>query len=271
MHDFLNETGEFTEEFKTALPEMLGEEHKDSKVFDDIPSISALVKSHADTKTALGKKLDNVITKPGENATDEEKATYAQTIAEAAGAPKEASGYEFFKSEKLPEGMERSQATEDAYRALFFKHKVSAAVVKELSQAFEEMQIGSFNSVTEADKVAVAEKADEEQRVFDAGCTKLKTEWPGEKLPANARISLAAINAFADDDLKAALKEVKMYENASDLAAWKKAGVPLNTLKTFYKVGLKTLDASVLGGEHSSHEEGSEKDKARKMYPNTKA
>ena len=249
MPDFLTDTGEFTDEFRTALPEMMGDEHKDSKVFDDIPGIGALVKSHLDTKAAVGKKLDNVIQKPADGATDEVKAAYRAELATASGAPAAASEYDFFKSEKLPEGMVRSQETEDKFRQLFFEHKTPKATVLALSKVFEEIQTTGFNALMENDKVEAAKKADAEQKAFDERCAKVKTDWPGDKLPENARMSLAFINKFGSDELKAALKAANMYENAADLAAWVKAGVPLDTLQLFHAIVVETgLDAKLLGG-----------------------
>lgn len=266
MPEFLTDTGDFTDEFKTALPGMLGENHVDSKVMDDIPNISALVKSHADTKSALSKKLDNVIQKPGDSATDDEKAAYRTALAEASGAPKEASEYEFYKADKLPEGMERSTELEDKFRAVFHEHKAPKALVKALSQVFEEVQIAGFNGVMEADKVEKAKVADEKQKQFETESTVLKTDWPGDQLPTNARISLAAIQKYGSDELIKKLKDAGMYENAADIAKWRDSGVPIETLRLFHKIGKETLSAEALGKSG-----GGATGKKTSMYSRTKA
>lgn len=274
--DGITNEGGFEDSFRSdVLPGAIGEEHKGTQLFDDIPDVQTLCKRFADTKTAYDKKLDNVIQKPPDDAPDEVKATYRSELATASGAPAAASEYEFFKSEKLPEGMERSQELEDRFRQVFFEHKTPKALVKALSQVFEESQVAAFTSVMETDQQAAdeaakvaAEKADAEQRTFDEGCTALKTEWPGEKLAGNARISLAAIEKFGSDELITNLKKANMYENAADLAAWKTAGIPLATLRLFHKVGLATLDASVLGGGKGGAGSGGTK---KSMYARTKA
>ena len=243
------EDGSFTDAGRQAMVSAAGEGHEETTLFDDVKGFSGLCKRFADTKTSHDKKLENVIQKPADDATEEVKTAYRNQLAEASGAPKDASGYEFFKAEKLPEGMERSQQMEDDVRAIFHKHGASAALVKDMSEYFENAQIGAFNGLVESDKKVAAEKADAEQKLFDEGCTALKTEWPGDDLAKNARISLAAINQFATDELKKGLAAANMYENATDLTKWKEAGVKLETLRIFHNVGLKTLDAETLGGK----------------------
>lgn len=264
----ITDEGVFEESFRTdVLPDYLGEDHKGSKVMDDVKDVKTLVKRFADTKSSHDKKLENVIQKPADDASDEVKAAYRAELAAASGAPEAATEYEFYKSEKLPEGMERSQELEDKMRSILFEHKAPKALVLALSQAFEELQIGSFNAIVEADKQAAATAADEKQKAFDEKSTALKTDWPGDKLAANARISLAAINKFGTEELIKKLKEADIYENAADLAKWREAGVPLATLRLFHKVGLETLDAKVLSGGAGAGGGG----KKKSLYGRTKA
>ena len=269
--EVFDDEGNFTETGRASLVGHAGEGHADTKVFDDVKGLGGLCKAFADTKSALGRKLENVIEIPADDAADDIRAAYRAKIATASGHPADAADYKFFKSETLPEGMTRSQDFEDKFRAIFHAGGASTALVETLTKEFEEMQIAAFNGFQEQDKIDAAAEADETQRVFDEGCAKLKTDWPGDKLAVNARISLAAIEMFGDDELKGKLKEAGMYENASDLAAWNKAGVPLNTLRLFNRVGLKTLDAKILAGNvGGGGGGGSEEDKAKAMYPNTK-
>ena len=270
--DGITNDGVFEDSFRTdILPGAIGDEHKGTKLFDDVPDVQTLCKRFADTKASHDKKLENIIQKPADDATEEVKTAYRTELATASGAPDTAAGYEFFKPEKLPEGMEYDTAVEDKYRAFFAEHKVPKVTAMALSKIFAETAISNFETLIETDRQAAATKADEEQKAFDEGCTSLKTAWPGDKLATNARISLAAINKFGNEELIKNLKEAKMYENAADLAAWKKAGVSLDTLQLFHKVALETLDANALGGEAGSRDgTPSISEKARKMYPNTK-
>ncbi len=266
-----NDDGSFTDTGKASLVTLAGEGHSETKVFDDIPNYGALVKAYADTKSAYGKKLENVIQKPADDAGDDVKAAYKAEIAKAHGAPPDASGYKFYKSETLPEGMERQQEIEDTFRAVFDKHKASAGLVEELSEVFEKLQIKSFTDLIEANKQIEATANDEKQKAIDTSHTALKDLWKGDDLGKNARISLKALDIFGSDELKKKIADAKMYENATDLAAWHAAGVPAETLQLFYNVALKTLSAKVLGGDEPGGGGGAltDKDKAAKMYPNT--
>ncbi|KKK51471.1 hypothetical protein LCGC14_3114610, partial [marine sediment metagenome] len=228
--------------------------------------------AYADTKSAMGKKQENVIQKPADDASDDVKAAYKAEIAKAGGAPDSAADYEFFKAEKLPDGMERSQELEDKFRAVFHEHKAPKALVTALSQVFEETQIGAFTALMEANSAEAAKVADEKQKRIETSHTELKTLWPGDDLGKNARISLKAINIFGADDLKKNLADAKIYENATDLAAWEKAGVPAATLQLFHKVALKTLDAKQLGDDTpgSDHDMTTAQGRADALYAKTK-
>lgn len=266
--DGITNEGVFEDSFRTdVLPGYLGDDHKGSKVMDDVKDVATLVKRFADTKSSHDKKLENVIQKPADDASEEIKAAYRAELATASGAPAAASEYEFFKSEKLPDGMERSGELEDKFRTAFFEHKASKALVKALSQIFEEHQVGAFNSLVETDKQEAAKRADETQKTFDTACTAFKTDFPGEKLAAEARIGLETINKFGSEELKKKLKDANIYENAADLTKWRDSGVPLETLRFMIKVGHETLDASVLGGDTPGGGGGGKK---KSMYQRTK-
>ncbi len=267
------EDGNFTDEGRKALITGAGEGHAETKAFDDIKNLAGLAKVCVDSKAAASRKMENAIEIPADDADDATKSAYRDRLATAAGAPTEASGYEFHKPEKLPEGMEYNQAAEDAARAFFFEHKFSKAHVAALTKFNAEGKIAEHTaSATQATTDAAA-AADEKQRVLTEGYESLKTDWPGEKLAVNNRIALAAIDIFGDDDLKAKLKEADMYANATDDAAWEKAGVPAATRRLFHKIGLRTLDAKALAGAKTSGTDKNtmtDKDRAKSMYPNTK-
>lgn len=260
-----NEDGSFTDAGRQAMISYAGEEHKDTKLFDDVKDFPGVCKRLADTKSSHDKKLENVIQKPADDASDEVKAAYRAQLAEASGAPKTATEYEFYKSEKLPDGMERSQELEDKMRTILFEHKAPKTLVLALSQAFEEFQIGSFNAIIETDRQTAATAADEKQGAFDTACTAMKEKYPGEKLATEARIGLLVINKYGTEELVKKLKDANMYENAADLTKWRDSGVPLETLQFMIKVGHETLDAKFLGNPPSGPAEKSS------MYARTKA
>ncbi len=266
-----SDDGNFTDEGRKALITGAGEGHAETKAFDDIKNLAGLAKVCVDSKAAASRKMDDFIQIPKADDDEATKAAYRDRVL-AAGAPTEAAGYEFHKPEKLPEGMEYDQAAEDAARAFFFEHKFSKAHVAALTKFNAEGKVAAHTASATQATTDAATEADEKQRVLTEGYESLKTDWPGEKLAVNNRIALAAIDIFGDDDLKAKLKEADMYTNATDDAAWEKAGVPAATRRLFHKIGLRTLDAKALAGAKTSGTDKNtmtDKDRAKSMYPNT--
>ncbi len=267
------EDGTFTDEGRKALISGAGEGHAETKMFGDIKNLAGLAKVAADSNAAASRKLDNVIEIPGDDADDATKSAYHARLATAAGAPTEAAGYEFHKPEKMPEGMEYDQAAEDLARVFFFENKFSKAQVVALTKFNADGKIAQFAAMAEQATTDAAADADEKQKALTEGYDKLKTDWPGEKLPENNRIALAAINIFGDKDLKAKLKAADIYTNATNDTAWEEAGVPVKTRRLFHQVGLRTLDAKALAGARTSAADKStmtDTEKARSRYPNTK-
>ncbi len=261
------EDGSFTDTGRAIMVAAAGDDHKETKAFDDIPNFAGLCKVHADTKSKLGAKLDNVIQKPADDASDDVKSAYREQVAIAAGAPAKAEDYEFFKPENLPEGLEYSSEADAKFREIFFKQRASAALVKELTQVYAEMQIENFNALAEFNKSEAAKKADDEQQLFDKDCEIMKGKHPGDQLAVFTRTALAAINEFGAEDLKAKLKTADMYTNAADLAKWRENGVPLDTLRFMHNVATKSMDAELLGKSAGIASAGTKKS----MYGRTHA
>jgi hypothetical protein len=257
--------GNFTDEFRAAVPGYLGDEHKDSKALDDINTLGDLVKSHAATKSAYGKKLENVIQKPAEDADDEQKAEYHKALATELGAPDNADKYEFFRADKeLPKGMLYSEKTQEALRECAFKHGVSAAFIKEASEVLHKSQVQELKDV-------VAKQNDDAQKIFDEQSTSLKTAWAGDDLAKNSRIALKALQEFASDELKELLKKEGVYEKASDLSVWRNCGIDPDQIRIWHNIGMRSLSAEVLQNEGVKGGTGgeTEKEKMKRLYPNS--
>lgn len=265
--DTFNEDGTFTDAGKGSLVTFAGDDHKETKAFDDIKDLGGLAKVYADTKSALGKKLENVIQKPADDADETVKANYRAELAKAAGAPDDKSGYELYKPESLPEGMEWSEDLEAGYRELFAQLKVPKDTALALSKHFADSAIANYTTIMDEDKKAASERNDAAQREFDEGCAKLRTEQPGDKLALFTRTSLKAIEKYGSKELTDKLKEAKMYENATDLTKWRDTGVSLATLRLFANVGNDMNDAGLLGRRNVPN--AAENDKLAKMYSNT--
>lgn len=252
--------GAFTPEFTEALPGFLGEEHKDSKDFDDIKDIGTLVKRFADNRKMVGKKLDNVIQRPADNATDDAKAEFRNVLLTELGAPEKVDGYSFDRP-NLPEGMEYSDETEKHFRELFHKLRVPADTAKQLAASFNEMQIAKFSEQRNAAKKESDEQGD-----------KLKIDWPGELFSKNARIAYKAIQKFMDDDALKTFDEAQIFDHASDLDLWDKLGIGISQLRVWHSIGESTLDAKALTNEGGGGSgELSQYEKNKKRWPKSES
>ncbi|MCK5605435.1 hypothetical protein KAR91_26320, partial [Candidatus Pacearchaeota archaeon] len=93
--EYIDETGKFGDGFAEAATAIAGESHKGSKVYDDVPDFDTLVKNYADTKSLVGKKLEGVIQKPANDASDEDKAAYRDGLLTELGASENPDDYKF--------------------------------------------------------------------------------------------------------------------------------------------------------------------------------
>jgi len=115
--DYIDENGDFTEDFRAELPERLGDDYyndpetrlKPTKEFDNIHNVFDMAKMtvNASRKISahgeeLKKATEGMIKIPGEGATPEEVVAYRQ----AQGVPETADGYELAIPEKDKEGYE---------------------------------------------------------------------------------------------------------------------------------------------------------------------
>ena len=205
----------------------------------------------------VGKKLDNVIQRPASDATDDKKAEFRNVLLTELGAPETVEGYVFDRPD-LPDGMQYSDETEKNFRELFHKLRVPADVAKQLTTAYNEMQVAKFTTERETAKVE-----------FDKESTQLKLDWPGELFSKNARIAYKALQEFMGEDALKAFDEVQIYDHASDLELWDRLGIGISQLKVWHDIGKRTLDAKALGNEGGSNKPTSQYEANKKRWPKT--
>lgn len=255
--EHIDEAGNFTESFKENLGEFAGEAHADSKAFDSISNVGTLVKAYADTKSAYGKKLENMIRKPAENATTEEKSEYRKTLANEMGAPESVDGYELPRPENLPEGINFSDETEAVFKELFFEEGVSVDTARRLSDKLYEVQLKAFQ-----------DRVDAEQREFQAACVELDKDWSGDAAIENNRIAFKALMQFADDDLKNFVKESKIYEDPNNHQKWLELGFNPPQRRIWHNIGVATKSSEAITNEGAATTKDDSPEAAfKKLYP----
>ena len=243
MAEYIDAEGNFTEEFTAGLPDMLGEDHVGSKVMDDIPNLSMLVKRHADTKSKLGERLDNVIHKPGDDADETVKAEFTKTLLTHLGVAKEASDFGFEKPDQ-PEDMGYDEEKVAEYAKWCIDNNVPINIAKLYFDKHNAEQKGIFETGVEATKAALAEQEEQWQK----DCDEFTDKHPGLELSKGLRAALKAIETFnknnPDPDFLKKLRESDLYTHPENYKAWREAGIDIRSLWNWEEVGLSLLDGT---------------------------
>ncbi len=236
--EHINDDGTFKDTFKGSIAEFAGEAHKDTKAFDSIKDISSLIKVHADTKSALGKKMDGHIKIPTEGSTDTEKANFQAQIAKLSGKPDNSADYVFVTPDDLPEGLRHNAETEKQFRELFHRENLSIDTVSRLTELFNNTQIARRD-----DALGV------QQKEFDTQVTGLEKDWTGDSMVENSRIAFKAMILFGDEALIKSLKESKINEDVGNHRKWREQGFAPQVRKIWYNIGVKTKAADAITDE----------------------
>lgn len=161
---------------------------------------------------------------PGEKATDEEKQQFYAKL----GRPEKVDGYEITKPADLPERIPYEPAIETMFTKFAFEKGLSKQHAKDVWDFY-------FNTAKEGAEIEAKniEKAQEES------VNALKTEW-GTKFEGNKKIAEIAFKRFGKTGANL-LDEAKVGNiRLGDHPAF---------LKTFYEIGIQTMDDKALSGK----------------------
>lgn len=273
MPNFFDESGNVTEDFRTELPNMLGTEHAESKMFNDIidredkteaSDIALMIKSGADTKAMVGKKMDNVIQRPGENPTDDEKAEYTKTLLTSLGLGEKHEDFKLTMPDDLPEGFTANDENDKEFTQWCMDNDIPKSVAERMYTRYMQKQVELINKGVEAAKT----KADEADALWESDCGELKTDWPGTELGKGIRTALKAMQAFEKDDVgfMEALDKSGLYTNPENFAALREAGVDIHSLRKWRVIGDALLDSEFLRGKAFTADDKSSEAKLARMY-----
>tara|TARA_R110002096_G_scaffold432214_1_gene648534 strand:- start:1285 stop:2190 length:906 start_codon:yes stop_codon:yes gene_type:complete len=206
--------------------------HRHAERFTDI---DALLQANLDSR----KKLSKAVNKPEEGASDEDMASYRESI----GVPKDVDGYDF----PLPEGVERTEQmmdAEDHWANLFIEHDVPKGTADVLVSEFRGELEKMMNAQTEADQAATDQATDS-----------LRKEWGGEYDKNLIYAARASEKLFGDQYEDARFMEDKSGKFILDN--------PL-MVKMFARLGREMGEGS-LGAVATSEEKESLMDKANEF------
>lgn len=247
----MGDDGKLTADFS---PSMLGDEYADSKFFETTPDIVSLMKAGADSKSALGKKLENIIQIPGEEATDEQKVAYKAELRKASGAPESAEILQFTP----PEGRKYDEELIKVFKEKFFEHGISQEVAGDLVATLDTFQM------------AIEEQTQNQaDQAFKTEVEEYTKAHLGDKLVTGPRTAAKAIIEFADDGLRAKVQDAKLIENPGNFKAWREIGITPKQLAIWENVGSKMKSDQAISdeGELAGGKETEEQVKIAAQYP----
>lgn len=165
--------------WRAGLPDDY-KEHEWAKSFTKVGDFYADAVKVKDERDSLNTKLETAIFKPGENATEEEIATYKKAL----GVPDSPDVYEFPKGE----GVEHDEAMINWAKDIFHKADLRPDQAALISQSWDGFIKG-------------LEDAQEEIRVNESKASEeaLKKEW-GAKYDENLEFTKRGWNKFTDTD-----------------------------------------------------------------------
>lgn len=205
----------------------------------------------------LLKAEGSMITIPGEKATDEERKAFLKKL----DVPEVPDKYEL-DDPKLEKHY--TKEADKMLREVLHSATVSKKGAKVIHQAFVDMLKGGIA----AQQKAEADRAAAEQTALDEAVNTLKDTWKGDTFKANTELSHRGFKrvlgwaGISEEDGKKFLEETK-------IGNLQIGNHPL-MLKLFHAIATKTSDDSMGGGRGGASGEGSDEEKAKARFPNTK-
>lgn len=249
----LDDNGGFVD--VAQLREAAGEGFEDSKVFDDIKDLPTLAKNYAATKSAFGKKLENVIQKPGKDAKPGEIETYRAGLASELGLAAKPEEIEL-KRPELPEGFPYDEVMEGEFKTYCIENKIPKKYVELISDWYNNRQSGVIKNHVEG-----------QQKQFKDDVALIEKDWQGDTLPANLRTVFKAVQEFGSEDLKKQLNDAKLYDNPKQYDVWAKLLGGVNQLRVWQQIGSRIQGSKPLPGGGGGGGELTQRQKDMRDFP----
>lgn len=148
----------------------LSEDYKEK--FPELKDVTSIFKSYDNLVTKMGQ---NPIVKPKDDATDEAKAEYLNSLRKELGAPENVDAYEFKLAEDLPEGFADEKLLGDM-KEVFLEAGIAPESAQKIIDTYFEKQLTAFNEgqaqVTQANETAVQELKDAWKGEYDGNLNK---------------------------------------------------------------------------------------------------
>lgn len=168
---WIKEDGSFVQDWTQHLPDDVKQEATQMKLGERVKSVADLARFTVNSQRLIGKKG---VIPPTEKSTPEEISEYRKAL----GVPESIEGYQV-KPEKLPEGIEWSDADAKPFLEIAHKYHAPPGLMKELVAAHVNRQAQLAERMNYAQGQILQQK-------YDQGIAELNHAW-GKKFEVNRR------------------------------------------------------------------------------------
>lgn len=262
---FFDADNNVTDHFKEQLSTLVGDSFKneageDTKVFENLDTLPAILQDHVRIHRAYGKKQENVIQKVGADASDVDKAGYIKLLAGEMGLSKSVEDLKFEHGD-IPDGMKIKKKMEAGFKELVVKEEIPTRYANMIMKWFNGVQAADFTADKETKAKAFTEAAD-----------KFEADFPGDNGIEHNRVAFNAIRKFNADnpDMIKTMDGSGVYADPLNLVLWKSIGIMPSDLRTWGMMGSEMgVSSSPSGDVHKPGDGGSMQDAVDAMFPNT--
>lgn len=237
--EHIGEDGAFADGFAKATKAHLGEGYQESKSLDDVHNIGALAKIAIDSRranTKLTEAAKTTIQRPGETATDEEKAAHKKLLRTELGASVKVEDYNFGKPLNLPEGLPWNEEGAKKWAQYLCDKGVPVEMARELVAAVHAETIENFNKLQVTNKES-----------FDAAVKVITDKNQPDAIKEMGRLAFKYLDTWGSDEAKEAIKG--MFEMPENFEEWNKRGVPPAQLAHMAKVAKDMQSGTTKAGD----------------------
>lgn len=218
--DHIGPSGVVGAGFADAVKAELGVDYADTKYFDDATTLTGILKRGIDTRrsnTKLTEAAAHAIAKPGETATDQEKADFHKSLKAELGASANADDYNFAKPANWPEGLPFDEEGIKALQTYLFEKGYPVEDAKGLMAAMADGEIAKH---TADEKVA--------NDAYEAAAKVLTDKHSPAELTEMGQLVRKAIDGYGlpgkSPERNAEISQA-LAASPGDLAAWRQSGI----------------------------------------------
>ncbi|MEE9365891.1 MAG: hypothetical protein V3W44_04305 [Dehalococcoidales bacterium] len=253
--DHIGADGTFTDGFAGAVTAELGEGYEDTKYPGEFQTLTALTKAGIDSRranTKLTEAAKNSIARPGEGASDEDRAAFKTTLRSELGATGKLDDYKVAKPENLPAGLPWNEEGAKGLAQFCCEQGIPVGVYETMRDAAVSNGVAAFNASEET-----AEK--DANTAFDTAVKALTDTKTGPELIEMGTLARKAIEGYnlpGKDKEHAQAVMAATSAAPADLKVWREQGVSPTSFAYLAAIGKDMVAGTTKRGDGSAGGDG---------------